>query len=116
MLSKKECEEKMSQYLRSSFSGEEFAISGDQEHSWGWVFFYETKAFVEGLSDDPLFGNAPIIINKYTGEFVVTGTAKPIEKYIQEYEKHMKKTEGLSLSDKLKKWESRVEKPWWKWW
>ena len=36
---------------------------------------------------DTLVGNAPYIVNKYTGEVIETGTAYPIEEYIEEYEK-----------------------------
>ncbi len=54
---------------------------------WGWVFFYQSKAYIEsGDSGDMLYGNAPFIVNRASGELVVTGTAWPIEKYIEDYE------------------------------
>ncbi len=54
---------------------------------YGWVFFYQSKAFIE--TRDPmqqLAGNAPIIINRFTNDIRCTGTARPIEHYLAEYE------------------------------
>jgi len=57
---------------------------------WGWVFFYQTKAFVEsGDFRDMLGGNAPIIVNRVTGDVTITGTAHDIEYYINEYEQSL---------------------------
>ena len=57
------------------------------EKEWGWVFFYQSLEFIEsGDFKDMLAGNAPYIVNRNTGEFVVTGTALPIEDYISKYE------------------------------
>lgn len=57
------------------------------ERSWGWVFFYQSRAFVESGDDaEMLAGNSPVIVNRYTGELVYTGTAYDIEEYLQEYE------------------------------
>ena len=66
------------------------AIIDDEtiEKEYGWVFFYETKEYLKtGDLLDTLVGNAPYIVNKYTGEVIETGTAYPIEDYIAEYEK-----------------------------
>jgi hypothetical protein len=57
------------------------------EKNWGWVFFYQSAAFLKsGDFRDMLGGNAPIIINKLTGKLIHTGTAYEIEHYIKEYE------------------------------
>ena len=54
---------------------------------WGWVFFYQSAAFIKsGEFRDMIGGNAPIIINKQTGKLIYTGTAYDIEHYMQEYE------------------------------
>ncbi len=74
----------------SSGDREEFVILDDltREKPWGWVFFYNSKSFVEtGDINDSLAGNAPYIVNKHTGELFVTGTAEEIEHYIEQYEK-----------------------------
>lgn len=55
---------------------------------WGWVVFYQSKAYVEsGDFRDMLGGNAPYFVNKHNGKIDVSGTAHPIEYYISEYEK-----------------------------
>ncbi|WP_020405488.1 YrhB domain-containing protein [Hahella ganghwensis] len=57
------------------------------ERSWGWVFFYQSKAYIEtGDFREMLGGNAPIIVNRDSGELIHTGTAYDIEHYIKEYE------------------------------
>ena len=55
-----------------------------------WVFFYINKRYLE-TSDlsNMIVGNAPIIINKLTGEKYTTGTAYPIAYYMEEYEKKL---------------------------
>ncbi len=54
---------------------------------YGWVFFYNSRAYLETGDDrSALIGNAPIIFNRVSGDLRVTGTAHPIEHYIREYE------------------------------
>lgn len=68
----------------------ELAIIDDVtiEKEYGWVFFYETKEYLKTCDFvDTLVGNAPYIVNKYTGEVIETGTAYPVDEYIEEYEK-----------------------------
>jgi hypothetical protein len=58
------------------------------EKDWGWVFFYESRRFLEtGNHSSRLAGNAPIIVNARTGAAAHTGTAYPVEHYITEYER-----------------------------
>ena len=57
------------------------------DRPYGWVFFYQARRFVE--TRDPmqqLGGNAPIIINRFTHELRCTGTDRPVEHYLAEYE------------------------------
>ena len=57
------------------------------EKDWGWVFFYQSSEYLKsGNISDCLAGNAPYIINRYTGEIIETGTARSIDYYIEEYE------------------------------
>jgi hypothetical protein len=57
------------------------------EKEWGWVFFYQSREYLETADFSyMLVGNAPYIVNRNTGEIVITGTAYPVEHYIQEYE------------------------------
>ena len=57
------------------------------EKNWGWIFFYQSKAYIEsGDFRDMLGGNAPIFVNNETGAVSYAGTAYDIEYYIKEYE------------------------------
>lgn len=54
---------------------------------FGWVFFYQSRAFVEsGNVRDMVAGNTPIIVDRDTGELHLTGTSHPVSHYIREYE------------------------------
>ena len=64
------------------------------ERAWGWVFFYNSKRYLETREFRyALAGNAPYIVNRQTGEFRVTGTAHPIEDYIADYERSLTTTD-----------------------
>lgn len=57
------------------------------EKPFGWVFFYNSKEYLEtGDFRSMLAGNAPFIVNKINGDLHVTGTEKPIQEYIADYE------------------------------
>jgi hypothetical protein len=73
----------------SEESGCEVVIvdSATVERSFGWVFFYESRQYLEtGEFMHRLVGNAPLIVNRITGDIVSTGTAHPTEYYLAEYE------------------------------
>lgn len=54
---------------------------------WGWVFFYQNKEFVETQNfPQQIAGNAPFIVNKFTGKVTKTGTAYELSRYLQAYE------------------------------
>jgi hypothetical protein len=57
------------------------------DRPYGWVFFYQSREYVEtGDARKVLFGNAPLIFNRASGEVRVTGTALPIEDHLRQYE------------------------------
>jgi hypothetical protein len=57
------------------------------ERSFGWVFFYNSRKFLEtGVTRYRLAGNGPIIVNKVSGEIVFCGSNKPPEELINDYE------------------------------
>ncbi len=61
------------------------------EKEYGWVFFYNSKLFLETNDMSyALGGNAPIIVNKYTGVLHITGTAHPIDYFIGQYEQQLR--------------------------
>ncbi|SMF25122.1 Immunity protein 35 [Alteromonadaceae bacterium Bs31] len=57
------------------------------EKEWGWVFFYTSEKWHQTQElKYAVAGNAPLIVERSTGNIVVTGTAEPVENYIKEYE------------------------------
>ena len=57
------------------------------ERAFGWVFFYQTREFLsKGTTGAQLAGNAPLLVNRFSGEVVVAGTALPVNDYISRYE------------------------------
>jgi hypothetical protein len=56
------------------------------ETDFGWVFFYESEHVCRGGHfAHKLVGNAPLIVDRIDGSLHVTGTANPVEFYIEEY-------------------------------
>lgn len=90
MISKKEIIEKLTSHLNNDSGIDDIIEIIDREtieKDYYWVFFYNTKKFLETNNlSYALAGNAPIIVNKATGAFYETGTAQPIEFYMREYE------------------------------
>ena len=57
------------------------------ERSFGWVFFYDSRAHAEtGDFRYALAGNAPIVVTCADGAVHETGTALPLEKYLERFE------------------------------
>lgn len=71
------------------------------EFEFGWVFFYQSKKYIE--SGNLLFslgGNAPLIVDKHKKQIFRTGTAYPIEKYLDDYLiKHYNGLRGWKVVD-----------------
>jgi hypothetical protein len=62
-------------------------ISEVDERALGWIFYWTTARYLEtGELMDGVPGNAPILIERTTGAVLPTGTAYPIDHYIDEYE------------------------------
>lgn len=56
------------------------------ETSFGWVFFYNGKNYLEtGNPMEMYIGNAPLIVDRNDGSTQFTGTAEDISYYIKEY-------------------------------
>lgn len=57
------------------------------EKPFGWVFFYNSKKFVEtGEFRYRLAGNGPVIVNKHNGSVDFFGGAKPSQVIVADYE------------------------------
>jgi hypothetical protein len=56
------------------------------EKSFGWVFFYDSKEHAEtGDFRYALAGNAPLVVTRADGAIHETGTAMPLEKYLERF-------------------------------
>jgi Immunity protein 35 len=80
-------------YLRrmERSSGADLVLMDEQtlEEEFGWVFFYNSKAYLEtGDFRHSLAGNAPFIVEKSNGSLHVTGIAMPIGCYLEAFKKH----------------------------
>jgi len=72
---------------------ESLVITGDQEFDIGWAFFYNTERYCHtGELADMLAGNSPILVDRRTGEVLATGTAHPIEHYVDAYTRDRQQT------------------------
>lgn len=98
MLNRNSAKQKVEDFLKTpmmnSGSGE-FVVLDEStiEKPWGWIFFFQSKRYLEtGNVSDKLAGNAPIFVNRNSGEPWPSGTAKKLEQYISEYEKRITKT------------------------
>lgn len=57
------------------------------EKNFGWIFFYDSKDHAEtGDFRYALAGNAPLVVTRVDGAVHVTGTAFPLEKYLEQFE------------------------------
>lgn len=56
------------------------------EKEFGWVFFYNSEAYLLRKDEKHrLLGNAPIIVDKISGQLYFLGTAKSVDDYIEEF-------------------------------
>jgi immunity protein 35 of polymorphic toxin system len=56
------------------------------ERPFGWVFFYNSKRFVDTHDDRyALIGNGPLIVDRLDGSVHLTGTACPLEFFLERY-------------------------------
>lgn len=82
-----EAAEIVRKYLRESYpQGDLIVYDEALEYEFGWVFFYNSRKFVEtGNILLSLVGNAPILLEGTTGRMLFLGTAEPLETYIDAY-------------------------------
>lgn len=60
-----------------------------RKEEFGWVFFYESAEYLRtGNWMAQLAGNAPFIVDSENGAIYVTGSAHPINHYIEVYTKY----------------------------
>lgn len=58
-----------------------------QEHPFGWIFFWNSRAFVEkGDSGAALAGNGPFLVEREGGRVLQFGSGIPLERSVAHYE------------------------------
>ena len=63
-----------------------------REEEFGWMFFYQSKQFMETRDiRGMLVGGGGIIVNKYDGSVHQTGSYRPPEYYLQKYAEEWKR-------------------------
>lgn len=68
----------------------ELTILDDQtiDDDFGWVFFWQSRRNLEASDfSDVLAGNAPLLISRKDGMLHETGTAYPVEYYIENFKR-----------------------------
>lgn len=81
--------------------------------SYGWVFFYQSRAWVEhGDVSAIVGGNAPLLVTSQ-GELYVLGTAHPVEHYLREFERsgnpHAPRP-GMPVQVRISGWRAGLKK------
>lgn len=93
MLTKTEALKIVSKKLRQmSTSTDPFIVAEEStiEKPFGWVFFYNSKKFLDTrISQYRLAGNGPVIVNKTSGTVEFHESDKPPEDLINEYERKL---------------------------
>jgi hypothetical protein len=68
------------------------AVVDVQENDFGWVYVYNSKEFMEtGDFCCSLAGNAPVIVDRSNGKLYETGTAQPIDHYVNEFRRGVRR-------------------------
>lgn len=72
--------------------GDELVVLEEEtiQKEYGWIFLYTSRRLIE--TDDLNYmvgGNAPVVVNKRTGELTFLGTAEPLENYVRRYEQSL---------------------------
>ena len=78
---------KQQQWPPDKFGGLVLKLSATITKPYGWVFFFNTRQFLEkGDRLAALGGNAPFLVEHDTGQVVTLGTAHTVDHYLAQYE------------------------------
>jgi Immunity protein 35 len=90
MLTKTEALELVAEKLRQMSTPDNPFVVADEgtiEKPYGWVFFYNSKKYLETREISyALAGNGPVIVNKHDATVEFFGTFKSTLEFIAEYE------------------------------
>jgi hypothetical protein len=69
--------------------GDRVVVCEVDEHSWGWMFFYQSEKHLEtGSISHALAGNCPLFVTKEDGKLhePITGSGVPTEEHLRLFE------------------------------
>ncbi len=73
---------------------DQFVITEVIEQDFGWVFFFNTKVYVQtGNSSSSLAENLPLIFDKSDGYVYTSETAASFDSYIEQYRRGVRTRE-----------------------
>lgn len=86
MLTEAQARRLAEEHLASWSYPEPLVVTGIQEFDVGWTFFYNTERHQRtGAFTDGLLGNSPILVDRRDGSVHTTGTAEPVQHYVDAY-------------------------------
>lgn len=89
MIDQASAEQLVNEWLaKQAPNGLQLAITHVEEHRWGWMFFYNTKKWLETRSfRDGLIGNSPVFVTR-NGVFhePVAGSGQPPKEHLRIFE------------------------------
>ncbi|MCY6493928.1 YrhB domain-containing protein [Leptolyngbya sp. GGD] len=90
MLDKESAQQFVLKYINDNYhiADDELVVVDEYtiEKEYGWVFFYESKRYLEtGSFSDRVLGNVPILVEKQ-GKLHPFGSVRSVEEYLIEYE------------------------------
>lgn len=93
MLTKTEAASLVQCWLDSLDLGDDAAIivvESTIERSFGWVFFYQSKKYIETRTVRyRLAGNGPVIVNRATGNITHCSSNGDVQSHIADYERSL---------------------------
>lgn len=86
---------KVQKYLEDSYVPVQ--IVRDEEFSDGWYFCYESKEYMETEKFSArLIGNAPLLVDRDSGELFVLATSQPVKISVEDYVSQKRALSGKS--------------------
>ena len=102
MFDKSEAEDLVSKRLeKMGPPGDQFVIVKEKtiEKSFVWIFFYNSKKFLEtGSTIYLIAGNGPVFVNKMTGEIDFFGSAPPLDVILANHQKNWRRADKQDRS------------------
>lgn len=100
---------KVQKYLEDSYVPVQ--IVRDEEFSDGWYFCYESKEYMDTEKFSArLIGNAPLLVDRDSGELFVLATSQPVKMSVEDYVSQKRALRGKSdASADLKRHAERVQ-------